>query len=171
MTKFYQPLDLTVNGFAKHVMARNLNDWYTELVSAQLDKGVNIDKIDIKLRFSLKKPLHAVWLVDFYSQMTSGEEKKVIDSGWISSGIKDAIALGLDSMLSIDPFHDISSMIANPSGSTPLPNHAICDLTPEVNLIGYSRHVVESSDEEDEVWDPSDGRNIFDVLDEFDDEQ
>ena len=116
MTKFYQTLDLTVNGSAKRFMARNFNDWYTEQVSAQLDKGVNIDKIDIKLRFSLMKLLHAVWLVDFYNQMISGEEKKVIDSGWTSSGIKDAIALGLDSMFSIDPFHDISPMIANPSG-------------------------------------------------------
>ena len=43
MTEFYQPLDLTVNGFAKRFMARNFNDWYTEQVSAQLDKGVNID--------------------------------------------------------------------------------------------------------------------------------
>jgi len=35
MTKFYQPLDLTVNGFAKRFMARKFNDWYTEQVSEQ----------------------------------------------------------------------------------------------------------------------------------------
>ena len=65
MTKFYQPLDLTVNGFSKRFMARKFNDWYTWQVSAQLDKGVSIDDIDIKLRLSLMKPLHAGWLVDF----------------------------------------------------------------------------------------------------------
>ena len=57
--KFYQPLDLTVNGYAKRFMARKFNHWYTEQVSAQLDKGVTIDEIDIKLRLSLLKPLHA----------------------------------------------------------------------------------------------------------------
>ena len=75
INKFYQPLDLTVNGFSKHFMARKFNDWYTGQVSAQLDKGVNIDEIDIKLHLSLMKPLHAGWLVDVYNHMTSGAEK------------------------------------------------------------------------------------------------
>ena len=43
MTKFYQPLDLTVNGYAKRYMARKFNDWYTDQVSAELDKGVPVD--------------------------------------------------------------------------------------------------------------------------------
>jgi len=168
MTKFYQPLDLTVNGFAKRFMARKFNDWYTEQVSAQLDKGVAIDEIDIKLRLSLMKPLHAGWMVDFYNHMTSGAAKKLIDSGWTSSGIKDAIDLGLNSLPSIDPFHDIAPMMAELNESPSLHNHAICDLSPETKSIGYSRDD-ESSDEE-EVWGPADDRNIFDFLDEFDDE-
>ena len=53
------------------------------------------------------------WLI-FYNHMPSGAEKKV-DSGSTSSGIKDAIALGLDSLPSIDPFHDIAPMVADPS--------------------------------------------------------
>ena len=87
MTKFYQPLDLTVNAYAKYFMARKFSDWYTQQVSAQLDKGIAIDEINIKLRLSLLKPLHAEWLVDFYNHMTSGAAKKKIDSGWASSGI------------------------------------------------------------------------------------
>ena len=47
-------------------------------------------------------------------------------------------------------------------------NHAICDLSPELKSIGYSREDV--SDEEEEVWGPADDRNIFDAIDEFDDE-
>ena len=91
MTKFYQPLDLTVNGYAKRFMARKFNDWCMQQVSAQLDKGIAIDEVDIKLCLSLLKPLHAEWLVDFYNHMTSGAAKKIIDSGWASSGIEDAI--------------------------------------------------------------------------------
>ena len=60
-------------------------------MSPQLDKGVAIDEIDIKLRLSLLKPLHAEWLVDFYNHMASGAAKKIIDSGWASSGIEDAV--------------------------------------------------------------------------------
>ena len=57
MTKFYQLLDLTVNGFTKRFMVRKFSDWYTEQVSAQLDRGVPISEIDIKLRLSLLKPV------------------------------------------------------------------------------------------------------------------
>ena len=60
-------------------------------MSAQLDKVIAIDEIDIKLRLSLLIPLHAEWFVDSYNHMTSGAEKKIIDSGWASSGIEDAI--------------------------------------------------------------------------------
>ena len=97
------------------------------------------------------------------------QRKKVIDSRWTLSGIKDAIALDLDSLPSIDPVHDISPMIADPSGIPPIPIHAVYDLSPEVKSIGCSRDA-ESSDEE-EVWSPEDDRNIFNVLDKFEDDQ
>ena len=169
MTKFYQPFDLTVNGFAKRFMARKCNDWYTEQVSAQLDKGISIDDIDIKLRLSLIKPLHASWLVDLYNHMTSGAAKDLIGSGWASSGIKDAINLGPDSLPSIDPFHDIAPMFTESNESSPVYDDRIFDLSPETISIGYSNDG-ESSDEE--VWVPADeNRNIFETLDELDDEE
>ena len=60
-------------------------------MSARLDKGIAIDEVDIKLSLSLLKLLHAEWLVDIYNHMTSGAANKIIDSGWASSGIEDAI--------------------------------------------------------------------------------
>ena len=60
-------------------------------------------------------------------------------------------------------------MIADPSGSPSIPNHAVYDISPEVKSIGYLRDP-ESSDEE-EVWGWVDDWNIFNVLDEFEDEQ
>ena len=78
MIKFYRPLDLTLNGFSKPFMAQEFNDWYTGQVCAELDKGVIINEIDIKLRLSLIKPLHAGWLFNFYNHMTSGAKKKFL---------------------------------------------------------------------------------------------
>ena len=100
--------------------------------------------------------------------MTSGAAKKIINSGWASSGI-DAINMGLDSLPSIDPFSDIAPMMLELNESSPpFYNHTICNLSPELKSIGYLREDV--SDKEEEVWDPVDDRNIFDVNYEFDDE-
>ena len=70
MTHFYQPLDLTVNGYAKKFMSRKFNSWYTDQISLQLEKGVRI-----------MKPLHAEWITDFYNHMTTWNWKK--SSKWL----------------------------------------------------------------------------------------
>ena len=127
MTKLYQPLNLTVNGYAKRFMARKFN------------------------------------------HRTSGAAEKIIDSGCTSSCIEEAINMVLISFPSIDPFSDIAPiMVELNETSLPFHNHAICDLSPELKSIGYLREDV--LDEEEEVWGPVDDRNIFDVIDEFDDE-
>ena len=59
LTKCYQPLDLTVNGYAKKFMSQKFSGWYTKQISLQPEKGVPIDEIDEKLRLSLIRPLHA----------------------------------------------------------------------------------------------------------------
>ena len=38
MTKFYQPFDLTVNGYAKRFLKRKSNELYSGQVKAQLDE-------------------------------------------------------------------------------------------------------------------------------------
>ena len=75
-TKYYQPLDLTGNGYAKEFMSRKFSGWYTQQISLQLEKGVPIDEIDAKLHLSLIKPLHAEWMTHFYNQMATPESKK-----------------------------------------------------------------------------------------------
>ena len=169
MTKFYQPLHLTDNGYGKRFMARKFNDCFMQYISVQLDKGIVIDKIDAKLRLSLLKPLHAECLVGFYNHITSGAAKKIIDNRWNSSVTEDAINMCLDSLPLINPFNDIAPMMVELNESSPpFHNHAICNLLPELKLIGYSREDI--SDEEEEAWCPVDDRIIFDVIDKVDDE-
>ena len=57
-----QPLDLTVNRFVKRFMSRKFNDWYTDQVSKQMDNGVKLEDIDVKLRLVYPET-PACWLV------------------------------------------------------------------------------------------------------------
>ena len=50
MTKYYQPLDLTVNGHAKRFFKNKFSTWYGNQISNQLDEGMNIDAVGVKLR-------------------------------------------------------------------------------------------------------------------------
>ena len=52
------------------------------------------------------KTLHAEWITDFYNHMTTPESKKIIESGWLFLGARDAIRLGLNKLPSIDPFNN-----------------------------------------------------------------
>ena len=45
--------------------------WYADQVKSELDKGKNIEEIDISMKLSILKPLHAKWLIDLYNYMTS----------------------------------------------------------------------------------------------------
>ena len=140
MTKFYRLLDLTDNSYEKRFMAQKFNDCYMKEISAQVDKGIVINEIDVKLPLSILKPLHTEWLVGFYNHMTSGAAKKNIDNGWAFSGIKGAINMGLHSLPSIDTFNDFAPMMVELNESSPpFHNHSICNLLPELKTISYSR--------------------------------
>ena len=78
MIKYYQPLDLTVNGYAKRYFKNKFNEWYSQQVSSQLARGINLENIDVKLKLSLIKSIHAVWVVDFYNHMTTAKEVEIL---------------------------------------------------------------------------------------------
>ena len=91
--------------------------------------------------------MHAEWVTDFYNHMTSGAAKKVIESGWASSGIRDAVRLGLSELPSIDPFQDIAPMMEINVSEPDF--RSICNLTPEARAIGYSRNDEIDDDDND----------------------
>ena len=81
MTKFYQPLDLTVNGYAKRFLKRKFNEWYSAQVKTQLEKNIAIEDVQVGLQLTRLKPIHAAWLVEFYNHMTTSKGKEIIDGG------------------------------------------------------------------------------------------
>ena len=111
MTKFYQPLDLTINGHEKRFFKSKFSAWYADQISKQLNEDVKIDEVDVKFRLTTMKPLHAQWVVDFYNKMTTCKGSKIIESGWRAAGISNAIQLGSKGLPPIDTFQAIDPLL------------------------------------------------------------
>ena len=73
MTSKCQPVDLAVNGAAEGFMKNKFNTWYSEEIGKALDQRVNYMNIEIPLRLSALKPLHASWVVQLHDYLTKGE--------------------------------------------------------------------------------------------------
>ena len=113
LPKYYQPLDLTVNRYAKHYFKNEFNEWYLQQASSQLACGINLEDIEVNLKLSLIKPIHAAWVVDFCNHMTTANGVETITSGWKAAGILDAVELGSSVLPSIDPFDDIDPLLSS----------------------------------------------------------
>ena len=86
MTHFFQPLDLTVNGQAKKFCKEKFTTWYSQEVQTQLDSGTSFEDIEVDLRMSVIKPLHAGWLVALYDYLTGAEGRRCNLQGMGESG-------------------------------------------------------------------------------------
>ena len=87
MTHFFQPLDLTVNGAAKKLSTKAFVTHYSDTVLKQIESGKPIEDIEVDLRSSVIKPLHAQWLVDIYNYFTTADGRQIICKGWKKAGI------------------------------------------------------------------------------------
>ena len=111
MTNFLQPLDLTVNGYVKKFMRGKFNAWYSLLIGNRLDAGKQSQDIDVPLRLSLLKTCHAEWLVECYNHVTATAAQNVIQSGWKTAGITEALQAGVKGLGSLDLFQEIDPLI------------------------------------------------------------
>ena len=91
MTHFFQPLDLTVNRDAKKFMKDQFTSWYSANVQSQFDSEVPLEDVDVDLRLSVIKPIHATWLVSLYKHLSSSEGKLSIAKGRKKAGITDVV--------------------------------------------------------------------------------
>ena len=75
MTHFFQPLDLTVNRAAKNLTRTKFISYYSAIVQKELEGGKQLEEIEVDLRLSIIKPIHAQWLVKI---LTFFQQLKVI---------------------------------------------------------------------------------------------
>ena len=50
--------------------------WYLAEVQKQMESGNNTDEIEVDLRLSVLKPLHAIWLVSLKNHLTGSVGKR-----------------------------------------------------------------------------------------------
>ena len=163
MTKLYQPLDLTVNGFSKRFLKDKFNLWYSQQISKQLAEGIVLEDVQIKLLLSTLKPLHAGWLIDLYNEMTPDKGVEIIKNGWRAAGIADALSLGLRNLPSTDPFDDIDPMLEL---GVDIGDRNIELITAVANLTTDELVLAASSDDDSDWEDPvADNRNAFNIFD------
>ena len=175
MTKYYQPLDLTVNGYCKKFLKRNFTQWYSAEVTRQLANKVALEDVQVQLQLTKLRPLQPGWIIEFFNEMTTSKGTEITVSGWNVSGIKGVIKLGTEMLPSLDPLEELDPMISEAediSRSTVLRMTAIAFLSIEELEVLGSMEDDENIDEEEyygEWADQSaqlDGRTVFDIFDD-----
>ena len=86
-----QPLDAkpSPNQIFKDTLKEEFNDWYSSKITAGLKAGKEVAKIDIDLRMSAIKPVHAMWMVRAFKKLSDSHDK--IKSAWHTTGILEAV--------------------------------------------------------------------------------
>ena len=165
LTYLFQPLDVQggPNGYVKRFMKKKFTLWYSDQVIRALDEGKDIKDVEISLKLSIVKPLHAKWLIEMYNHMTSSEGRDVCLKSWKVAGILDAAEKGLEELPNLDPFHDIDPLATSDSLEEVDGNES------ETERSMYISPSVDEDDEDSEYED-EDG-NIFDVFDEESDDE
>ena len=70
----------------------------------------SMEEVDIDLKLSVLKPLHASWLIELFDHMTSPDGKAVSLKVWEVAGITDAVKKATSGLPSLDPFHNIDPL-------------------------------------------------------------
>ena len=162
MTNIFQPLDLTVNGAAKAYLKSKFTEWYSNSIAKQLDEGKIIEEIDVKLKLSILKPLHAEWIKDLYNHLTSEKYRTIISNGWKAAFITEAIENGSSSLEPLDPCYEVDPLINTEE-----------DLPEAVRLNDENAEyfITSSTEIEDEnggwEFEGEPINNIFDILDDL----
>ena len=83
LTYLFQPLDVQggPNGYAKLFMKKKFTLWYADQIQRTMDgnRFKSMEDIDIDLKLSVLKPLHASWLIELFDHITSPAGKAVFE--------------------------------------------------------------------------------------------
>ena len=129
--------------------------WHASQITAGLEKGLTVDKIELKTPLTNTKPLHAKWVMNLYNEIISEKRKEIILNSWKTPGILYALEMGSTKLEYLDPFNDI-----DPFGGDSVSFEDDFQFREEGNPDGNERY--ESDSENEYVLD--DERNAFDAI-------
>ena len=72
----------------------------------QLTGGTAEDDINVDIKLTTIKPLHAQWLVNFFNYLTTDEGKEIVLKDWRKTGISGLLD-GNTTLPEADPFKEI----------------------------------------------------------------
>ena len=110
LNHLFQPLDLTVNRAAKKFIKKEFITYYSSIIQQQLESGKKLEDINIDMRLTIVKPLHAQWLVNTYNFFTGPEGRKIILKGWKKAGVSGL----LDSTTVLPPENPFETIYCQP---------------------------------------------------------
>ena len=84
--------DLTVNREPKKFIKDQFTSWYSAKIQSPPDLGVVLHNVDVDLRLSVLKPIHATWIVSMYNHLSSPEGRQSIAKGWKKAGVTDVVS-------------------------------------------------------------------------------
>lgn len=82
-TSELQPFDLAGNDEFKKCIKNQFSEWYADQIKKELKRGKTMQSLNVDLRLSTLKPIHAGWLVKAHQTVRS----ETILQGWEKSGI------------------------------------------------------------------------------------
>ena len=66
---------------------RKFVTWYAEEIKKQTDAEVPAESIDVNLKLTSLKALHASWLIELYNVLTTADGRETVLNGWKKSGV------------------------------------------------------------------------------------
>ena len=110
MTHIFQPLDFTINSWAKTFVKEKYAVWYALQVTAGLEESLAVDEIDVKTLLTTMKPLHIKWAMNLYDEITSERGKEIVLHGCKTAGVLDTVEMGSTKLKCLDPFNSIDPL-------------------------------------------------------------
>ena len=71
----------------KKIYEKKFVTWYAEEIKKQMDAGVSAESIDVNLKLTSLKALHANWLIELYNVLTTADGRETVLNGWKKSGV------------------------------------------------------------------------------------
>ena len=68
-------------------MRKKFVTWCSEEIKKQMDAGVPAESIDVNLKLTCLKALHANWLIELYNVLTPADGRETVLNGWKKSGV------------------------------------------------------------------------------------